>query len=91
MLFRVTENVSIQDTQGPQQFRMKWESLRGDAAADPKKLSHVINFYRGDPADQQTQQITANSMRATKLLLHHAWRAMRSENSHMKTPARNPT
>lgn len=66
MLFRLTENVFIQDSEGPEERRVKWEALRGTAAADPQLLSHVIHFYRGREVDRRTQETTVKSVLEAK-------------------------
>lgn len=62
MLFRLTENVFIQNNKGPQESQVNWDALRGPSSADPDIISHVIHFYRGKEADQRTQEATVKSV-----------------------------
>jgi hypothetical protein len=61
MLFRLTENVFVQDDSGDPKRRVDWTVA--PAAADPTALAHVIQFYRATGAAQQVQLLTAASVR----------------------------
>ena len=63
MLFRLTDNVFAQDDVGEQKQRVVWSSVQASPAADVAALTHVIRFYRGGGTAQQTQDLTAASVR----------------------------
>ena len=62
MLFRLTENVFIQDIQCPHLQQVQWTVLRDSPAANPDVLSHVIHFYRGREIDRHTHERTVKSV-----------------------------
>jgi hypothetical protein len=63
MLFRLTENVFVQDDVGDTRHRVDWTLGDVPSAADPTSLAHVIQFYRAGGPAQQVQHLTAASVR----------------------------
>ena len=63
MLFRLTENVFVQDDPEVPGRRVGWSSVNAPPAADTAALTHAIRFYQGGGAAQQMQDLTAASVR----------------------------
>jgi len=63
MLFRLTENVFVQDDSGDPGNRVNWAPAHAPTAAGPTPLTHVIQFYRAAGAAQEVQHLTAASVR----------------------------
>jgi len=66
MLFRLTYNVFVQDDAGASAQQVNWSTASAAPAADPRALTHAIQFFKSDAAGQRVQDITAASVRRAK-------------------------
>jgi hypothetical protein len=67
MLFRLTDNVFVQDDAGASAQQVNWSTASAAPAADPRALTHAIQFFKSDAAGQRVQDITAASVRRAQL------------------------
>ena len=64
-LFHLTDNVLVQDdSHDPATFNLtSWADLHGQAVADVTRISHVVNWFKGDKSAAEVQALAANSIR----------------------------